>query len=120
MFLRSSNSGRQARKQIMKQKISRRSTLKTMLRGAGAAIALPWLETVSQGATTDGDRLAEPPLRMAFMFMPNGVRPDHWVPAGAGEQFEITHHLQPLASLKSEFILLENLWNKNSVGRNGH
>ena len=90
--------------------ISRR----TLLRGTGVALTLPWLEVMA------ADSLSEPPLRAAFMFMPNGVRPEHWTPAGDGEQYEITPHLKPLAGLKDDFILLENLWNKNAVGRNGH
>ena len=57
---------------------------------------------------------------MAFMFMPNGVRPDHWTPAGEAENYEITPHLKPLEAFKNDFLLLENLWNKNTVGRNGH
>ena len=98
--------------------ISRR----TLLRGVGAAMALPWLETMSHAApaTAGNQSLTEPPLRMAFMFIPNGTRPDHWTPAGDGEDYEITPHLKPLESLKSEILLLENLWNKNTVGRNGH
>jgi hypothetical protein len=95
--------------------ISRR----TLLRGAGAALALPWLETMAKAA--DGsERLAEPPLRMMFLFMPNGVRPEHWTPAGDGDDYEITPHLQALEPLKKDFLLLENLWNKNTIGRNGH
>jgi hypothetical protein len=97
--------------------ISRR----TLLRGVGAAMSRPWLESMSKAAPASaGLTLSEPPLRMAFMFMPNGVRPDYWTPAGDGEDHEFTPHLKPLESLKSEFLLLENLWNKNSVGRNGH
>ncbi|MBM3811928.1 MAG: DUF1552 domain-containing protein [Acidimicrobiia bacterium] len=96
----------------MKKEISRR----TVLRGLGAAMSLPWLESL--GAATA--KRSEPPLRMAFLFMPNGVRPDHWTPAGDGEDYEFTPHLKPLENLKSEFLLLENLWNKNTVGRNGH
>jgi hypothetical protein len=92
-----------------------------ILRGAGVAVALPWLESSAPAAPTGGvERLKEPPLRTAFLFMPNGTRPDHWTPAGDGEHYEITPHLKPLEDLKSEFILLENLWNKNTVGRNGH
>src|SRR5262245_2784179 len=100
----------------MFRKISRR----TILRGTGAALALPWLESMSKGAPTTNGQLSEPPLRMGFLFMPNGVRPEHWVPAGDGEQYEITPHLQALAPFQNDFLLLENLWNKNSVGRNGH
>lgn len=99
----------------MRKPLSRR----TLLRGAGAALALPFLD-IMQGATTETGQLAEPPLRMAFLFMPNGVRPDYWTPPGDGDDYEFTPHLKPLEALKSEFLLLENLWNKNAVGRNGH
>ena len=101
----------------MKKPISRR----TILRGAGVAMSMPWLESVAAGEPAKlGDRLTEPPLRLACLFQPNGTRPDHWTPAGDGEDYEITPHLKPLESLRSEFLLLENLWNKNTVGRNGH
>jgi hypothetical protein len=91
-------------------------TRRTILRGAGAAVAVPWLE-ILQGA----EKLSSPPLRMAFMFMPNGVRPDYWTPAGDAETgFDLPQHLEPLARHRDDFLLVENLWNKNSVGRNGH
>lgn len=84
-------------------------------------MTLPWLESIANGAPAKAqDRLSEPPLRMGFMFMPNGVRPDQWTPPGDGENYEITPHLKPLEPYKSDLILLENLWNKNSIGRNGH
>ncbi len=95
-------------------------TRRIFLRGAGATLALPWLESISHAADATGDRLSEPPLRMACIFMPNGVRPDYWTPAGDSEDYEITPHLKPLESLKNDFLLIENLWNKNAVGRNGH
>lgn len=99
--------------------MSNKLTRRNILRGAGVALATPWLESGVMGAPV-GERLSEPPVRLACLFMPNGVRPEYWTPAGDGEDFEITQHLQPLADLKSEFMLLENLWNKNTVGRNGH
>ncbi len=93
-----------------------------MLRGAGAAIALPWVETMAPAAPASSGAmtLSEPPLRMMFFYMPNGVRPDFWTPAGDGESYEITPHLKPLEGLKNDFLLLENLWNAKTVGRNGH
>lgn len=91
------------------------------MRGIGASVSLPWLEVMSKAAPASGQlNLSEPPLRMAFLFMPNGVRPDYWTPAGDGEDYEFTPHLKPLAELKNEFLLLENLWHKNTLGRNGH
>jgi hypothetical protein len=94
---------------------------RTLLRGVGASLALPWLETMSRADDSAGaNNLTEPPLRMAFLFVDNGTVPQHWTPPGDGEDFEITPHLKPLEGLKNDFILLENLWNKNTVGRNGH
>ena len=102
---------------MMHRPISRRR----MLYGMGVAMALPWLEAMSPAAGPGSLKLAEPPLRMAFLFMPNGVRPDHWTPAGdAATDYEITPHLKPIERHRSEFTLLENLWNENTVGRNGH
>src|SRR4051794_29268265 len=98
---------------LLRKRISRR----TLLRGACASMALPWLESMGNAApAADGAMtLSEPPLRMLCMYMPNGVRPDYWTPAGDGEDYELTPHLKPLAPLKSEITLLENLWNKNTV-----
>jgi hypothetical protein len=96
----------------MRRPLSRRF----LLRAAGVSLALPWLESL-KGAE---ERLSSPPLRLAYIFMPNGVCPDHWTPPGDGEHYELTPHLQPLARHRGEFLLLENLWHKNTVGRNGH
>lgn len=100
----------------MRQAYSRR----TILRGAGVSLALPWLEALAPAAAVGPSKLAEPPLRLAFLFMPCGVNPNKWFPQGTGEEYEITEHLEPLAPLKNEILLLENLWNSNAVGRNGH
>ena len=101
--------------------MSKPITRRTILRGTGVAMALPWLESLAAGAPVGADeRLSEPPVRTACLFVPNGVRPDHWTPPGDGEDYELTPHLKPLERHKSEFLVLENLWNENTVGRNGH
>lgn len=100
----------------MREPVSRRA----ILRSTGVSLALPWLEALAPAAARGPARLAEPPLRVAFLFMPCGVVPHKWRPEGSGEQYEISPHLRSLAPLKSEFLLLENLWNAQSVGRNGH
>lgn len=100
----------------MRQSLSRRA----VLRGAGVSLALPWMEALAPAASGTGRALAEPPLRAAFLFMPCGVRPESWTPDGDGEAYEITPHLRALEPLKSEFLLLEQLWNAQAVGRNGH
>ena len=57
---------------------------RTLLRGAGAAIGLPWLEAM---AAPKGDD--KPPVRMAAMYMPNGVHPDMWTPEGEKRDFKL-------------------------------
>src|SRR5437763_4425561 len=101
--------------------MSKRISRRTVLRGAGAALALPWLETMTSAAPAGNAlTLSEPPLRSVFMYMTNGVVVELWTPAGDGEQYEITPHLKPLESLRGDFSLLENLWNAKTVGRNGY
>ena len=55
---------------------------RTMLRGMGAVLALPLLESMTPRGKAQ-ERLAKPPLRTAFFFMPNGVNVSRWKPAGA-------------------------------------
>jgi len=100
----------------MPQPISRR----TLLKGTGAALALPWLESMSH-RSFGSETLSEPPKRVAFLFVPNGVRSDQWNPPKTEDgTFELTPMLQPLKEVKEELTVLENLWHKNTVGRNGH
>ena len=94
------------------KRISRR----TVLRGAGVALSLPWLEAMAEA----NQSLPKPPVRTAFVFMPNGVVPEHWTPSGDDESFELTPYLKSLAPVKDEITLLENLWHEQTTGRNGH
>ena len=63
-------------------------TRRTMLRGAGAAMALPWLEAMATPITGLSSALASTPTgqpkRLAFLFVPNGVHAPHWTPDGVG------------------------------------
>lgn len=93
--------------------ISRR----TMLRGAGATLALPWLEAMSPAATT---KAAKPPIRMAALYMPNGVREDLWTPEGTGRDFKLAPTMEPLTSFKNDLLVLTNLWNAGSLTGDGH
>jgi hypothetical protein len=95
----------------MNKPISRR----TLLRGAGASLALPWLEAMA----SDPGR-SRGPVRMAAFYMPNGVHPDMWTPEGEGRRFELSPTLMPLAPFKDKITVLTNLWNAASVGGDGH
>lgn len=97
---------------------------RTLLRGTGAALALPWLEAMLpsasagpvDGQTSDRDT----PVRLAALFVPNGVRQDRWTPKGEGRDFELSPTLQPLAPLKDRLLVLTNLWNQASNVGDGH
>ena len=104
---------------------------RTLLRGAGAALALPWLEAMApRSARADGQsngELSNPdgnphdaPVRMAALFVPNGVRQDMWTPNGEGSDFELSPTLQPLEDLKENVLVLTNLWNQASNVGDGH
>ena len=94
--------------------ISRRQTLK----GLGATMALPFLEAMRPlhgQSTASGD-----PVRMACLFMPNGVRPDKWTPTGSGKTYKLSPILSPLEALKEEIMVISGLTNKASHGGDGH
>jgi hypothetical protein len=80
-------------------------------------MALPWMHATASTATSGGDshRLDAPPVRTAFLFMPNGVNPKNWTPEtiDGSDQYELTPMLRPLGKVKDELILLENLHHPN-------
>lgn len=94
-------------------RISRR----TMLRGAGVSLGLPWMEAMAAPSRASSKKL---PVRMCAMYMPNGVREDMWTPEGDKRDFKLSPTLQPLADLQNEILVPTNLWNANSVGGDGH
>jgi hypothetical protein len=60
------------------------------------------------------------PVRMAMLYMPNGVNIAHWYPQGVGRDFTLSPTLEPLADLKDQILVLSNLWNAGSKGGDGH
>lgn len=91
-----------------------------MLKGLGACIALPFLDAM--GFPGSGYSPQKSPVRNAFLFMPNGVHPDHWTPKGLGREFELTRQLLPLKEYKQDIQILGELMNHKSIfkGADGH
>lgn len=92
---------------------------RAVLRGAGATLALPWLECMLPKRLL-GAPAEKPPVRMAVLFMPNGVKQDAWTPSGTGRNFELSQTLAPLCDFQEDLVVLTNLWNKNSAPGDGH
>jgi Protein of unknown function (DUF1552) len=85
-------------------RISRR----TMLRGAGTAVALPFLDAMlPRGLAAAG--AAGPPRRIAFLYVPNGAIMSDWTPATAGTAFEFPAILKPMAPFKDDLLVLSGL-----------
>ena len=77
------------------------------LRGLGTAVALPFLDAMTPALARAQRR--KPPVRMAFVYVPNGIDMRHWNPAYEGTLAELPQTLAPLASLKDDILLLGNL-----------
>ncbi len=87
-------------------KVSRR----TVLRGLGTAIALPWLETMNAGRSfAASSQAADTPRRMVFLFVPNGMHMPDWTPAEEGPLGDLPPTLQPLSAYKSDLLVTGGL-----------
>ena len=95
--------------------LSRRAVLK----GLGVTMCLPFMETLRPLAAFAGER-ARPPVRMAVLYMPNGVNAREWMPEGAGSDFKLSPILAPLANVKSDLLVFTELMNKQSIEGDGH
>jgi len=83
---------------------------RTVLRGMGVSLALPWLESISgvgsiARAAGAGASMSAPPVRLAFIFTPNGVNYDHWRPVGDA----LSPTLESLACVRDRFNILTGL-----------
>jgi hypothetical protein len=86
----------------------------------GATLALPWLEAMMPRRAIAGTASGKPPVRMAVLYMANGVNEHKWTPEGEGRDFKLSPTLESLADLKDELLVVTNLWNKGSEASEGH
>ena len=85
-------------------RISRR----TVLRGAGCAMALPWLESIPVfGETTSGPVA---PKRFGVLFMGTGINEDHWSATGSGADMKLSKTLQVLEPLREKVNIIDGLF----------
>lgn len=91
---------------------------RTVLRGVGVTMCLPWLDSLSAFAAAPGG--AAFPKRFAVLFMGNGVNEDHWGAEGNGDAMKLSLSLTPLEPLKNKINVINGLFNKNSTGQGIH
>jgi hypothetical protein len=88
---------------------------RTFLKGMGAAVALPMLDAMTPALSA----APKPPVRLAFVYVPNGVvNIDWWKPKTVGSGFEFPRLIKPLESLRQDIFVLTGLddHNGNALG----
>jgi Protein of unknown function (DUF1552) len=94
---------------------------RAFLRGVGALVALPAFESfwTPARAAAEATLATSPegaPLRMAFVYVPNGVHQKRWWPKSEGKDFELSPTLLPLEKVKHEIQVLGGLDQVNAYG----
>ncbi len=97
---------------IAKLHLSRR----TFLHGLGAAVALPFLESMLPAATPLAQTAATPRTRLACIYFPHGATMDKWTPASEGAGFELSDILQPLKPFHDAVNVISDLSHPQAYG----
>jgi hypothetical protein len=90
---------------VAKKALSRR----TLLKSAGVAIGLPFLESMLPALTPRASAAANPGVRFGVTYIPNGAIMQQFTPAQVGANFELTPILKPLAAFKDSMVVVTNL-----------
>jgi hypothetical protein len=106
---------------LTRKHLSRR----TVLKGAGVTLALPFLDAMVPAGTAMARTAAAPKLRAGFFYIPHGAisfntahgpEKDRWTPSGSGANFKLNDTLQPLEPFKRYVSSVGNLQNEASRG----
>src|SRR5262245_27791651 len=87
---------------------------RTFLRGVGLTVGLPLLDAmVPSRLLRAAEATTAAPVRMAFVFFPNGCIVRDWFPSDEGENYTLTKTLEPLAPLRADFNVFTALAQDN-------
>ena len=96
---------------ITKKAIDRR----TVLRGVGSAIALPFLDSMVPALTALTKTAAAPTKRLGMVIVPNGAPREFWTPTAAGAGFELTPSLKALEPVRDQVVVMTGLYSVGSA-----
>ncbi len=82
---------------------------RTLLRGAGAAVALPLLEVMRPTGLLAESAPTPRPVRLAWVFIPNGTNSERWLTQADGDTWKVSPSLQPLANFRSDISVFRGL-----------
>jgi len=105
----------------MKQSL-RQFSRRTMLRGLGVSMALPWMESfrVWGDINHDTKQASEPPTRMAILFTGCGFHRHEWWAKGEGSNMELGKVLHPLNDFRKKMVFVRGLYNAEALKGNIH
>lgn len=94
-----------------------RVSRRVVLRGLGASLALPWLESARLLAATEESNAKDdtPPRRFAFLFFGDGIHPPEWWAKGEGSTLELGPAFASLEPVKSKLTFINGLQHPSSV-----
>jgi hypothetical protein len=94
---------------ITKKALARR----TFLRGVGATLALPLLDSMTPAFAAPARNGAAGATRMAFLYVPNGIIMKDWTPEAEGKAFDFGRTLKPVEPFRENITLLTGLEHHN-------
>ena len=101
---------------ITRKHLSRR----TVLKGTGAAVALPLLDAMIPAATALAKTAAAPKPRMAFIYFPHGAVMEKWTPKKEGADFDLPPIIASLAPFQKQLTVVSGLENKSAIAAPVH
>ncbi len=100
--------------------LSKTKPRRTFLSGLGASISLPILDAMTPAVGALSKPGAAMPLRVGYVYSPNGIIKDRWRPTIAGDDYELTDVLKPFAPFREQLLVLTHLNNGDAESVSGH
>ena len=101
---------------LTRKHLSRR----TVLKGAGVAVALPLLDAMIPAGTALANTAAAPRPRLGFVYFPHGAVMDRWKPEAAGTTFDFPQIIKPIEPYKQYLTVVTGLRNKGGESSDPH
>lgn len=87
---------------------------RTFLRGVGATVALPFLESMLPALGSVARAQSLSPTRFLGIFVPHGAAPGYWVPESSDPGFEFPYIWEPLEPFRDRVVLTSGLWSQSA------
>lgn len=95
---------------------------RTVLRGLGASLTLPFLDAMVPALSVRAIAAGKPVHRFQTFYVPNGMAMPFWTPKGEGKDFVLSPILEPLKAYRDQMIVVSGLksnWNYIHAGASG-